>query len=284
MLGVVAAAPGALFGLVPRGLERLAHLGHHDRPNSSRLGLQDLGGAEHHAGPLGEGGAAVARKVSAAAWSRLQLGGGVRLEGAKGLAGGGVNGGERHGSRSHTEGPTALARNDTSALISSSMSPLRLLLDHSIDYAGLFPPAALAMRPALENYARYRSGPDAWALGRFVVPAGRLDEFEAASPACCPRASEEPWRLQRADRARSGGRPPPSGATSTAGTRARAPARWWPTWSSSRRRPPTPSRTRWPGCLATWPPIVELPLERDPGPRWRPSPAHGAGPRCGPAG
>ena len=75
------------------------------------------------------------------------------------------------------------------------MHPLRLLLEHSIDYAGLFPPAALAMRPALENYARYRSGPDAWALGRFVVPAARLDELEAASSGLLPPGSEEPWRL-----------------------------------------------------------------------------------------
>ena len=75
------------------------------------------------------------------------------------------------------------------------MHPLRLLLEHSIDYAGLFPPAALAMRPALENYAGYRSGPDAWALGRFVVPAGRLDELESAATGLLPSASEEPWRL-----------------------------------------------------------------------------------------
>jgi hypothetical protein len=75
------------------------------------------------------------------------------------------------------------------------MHPLRLLLQHSIDYAGLFPPASLGMRPALENYATYRSGPDAWALGRFVVPAGRLDELEAASTGLLPSTSDEPWRL-----------------------------------------------------------------------------------------
>jgi hypothetical protein len=75
------------------------------------------------------------------------------------------------------------------------MHPLRLLLEHSIDYAGLFPPAALAMRPAVENYAGYRSGPHAWALGRFVVPAGRLDELESAAMGLLPSAAEEPWRL-----------------------------------------------------------------------------------------
>jgi hypothetical protein len=75
------------------------------------------------------------------------------------------------------------------------MHPLRLLLEHSIDYAGLFPPAGLAMRPALENYAAYRAGPDAWALGRFVVPAARLDELESAAGGLLPAAPDDPWRL-----------------------------------------------------------------------------------------
>jgi hypothetical protein len=51
------------------------------------------------------------------------------------------------------------------------------------------------MRPALENYAAYRSGPDAWALGRFVVPAGHLEELESASTGLLPSAADEPWRL-----------------------------------------------------------------------------------------
>jgi hypothetical protein len=75
------------------------------------------------------------------------------------------------------------------------MDPLRLLLEHSIDYAGLFPPAALAMRPALENYAGYRASPDSWALGRFVVPAGRLQELETAASGLLPSGDLEPWRL-----------------------------------------------------------------------------------------
>jgi hypothetical protein len=36
------------------------------------------------------------------------------------------------------------------------------------------------MSDAVEQYARYRSGPDAWALGRFVVPLARLDELAAS--------------------------------------------------------------------------------------------------------
>jgi hypothetical protein len=50
-------------------------------------------------------------------------------------------------------------------------------LSSIIDYAGLFPPATLSMADAVAEYARARSGPDAWALGRFVVPHARLPEF-----------------------------------------------------------------------------------------------------------
>jgi hypothetical protein len=59
------------------------------------------------------------------------------------------------------------------------MSAIRTLLAGSIDYAGLFPPAGLDMGLALENYARYSTGPSSWALGRFIVPVNRLAEFEA---------------------------------------------------------------------------------------------------------
>jgi hypothetical protein len=58
------------------------------------------------------------------------------------------------------------------------MSPaLRALLSGIIDYAGLFPPASLSLEQAIRNYARYRSEPDAWMLGRFVCPAERLKEL-----------------------------------------------------------------------------------------------------------
>ena len=53
---------------------------------------------------------------------------------------------------------------------------LHILLDGLIDYAGLFPPAALSMEEAVANYEAYRRGPSAWALGRFVVPTERLHE------------------------------------------------------------------------------------------------------------
>ncbi|MGH9672043.1 MAG: hypothetical protein ACRD44_02595 [Bryobacteraceae bacterium] len=59
---------------------------------------------------------------------------------------------------------------------------LRELLTGAIDYAGLFPPAELGMREAVESYARYRAGVYAWMLGRFIVPAKRLPEFEGHKP------------------------------------------------------------------------------------------------------
>ena len=56
----------------------------------------------------------------------------------------------------------------------------RAILEGLIDYAGLFPPAGLPMREAVLSYAAYQRRPDAWALGRFVVPVSRLGEFEAS--------------------------------------------------------------------------------------------------------
>jgi hypothetical protein len=76
------------------------------------------------------------------------------------------------------------------------MSALRALLRDTIDYAGLFPPAGLVMPEAVANYAGYRDGEHAWALGRFVVPAGRLAEFDAAAGQWLPRTPEATgWRL-----------------------------------------------------------------------------------------
>jgi hypothetical protein len=56
---------------------------------------------------------------------------------------------------------------------------LRTLLSGIIDYAGLFPPAKLPLEEAIRNYARYRTEPEAWMLGRFICPAARLGEVSA---------------------------------------------------------------------------------------------------------
>src|SRR4051812_14528063 len=60
------------------------------------------------------------------------------------------------------------------------MTALRALLEGIIDYAGLFPPAALDMPTAVRHYAEYLGQAEAWMLGRFVVPVARLEEFRSA--------------------------------------------------------------------------------------------------------
>lgn len=54
---------------------------------------------------------------------------------------------------------------------------LRALLTGIIDYAGLFPPAQLTLEEAVRSYARYREKPESWMLGRFICPAGQLEEL-----------------------------------------------------------------------------------------------------------
>lgn len=56
------------------------------------------------------------------------------------------------------------------------------LLRGIIDYAGLFPPAALDLPHALRNYTAYRGGPYAWMLGRFVIPASLIADAPAHLP------------------------------------------------------------------------------------------------------
>jgi hypothetical protein len=69
---------------------------------------------------------------------------------------------------------------------------LRALLAHSIDYAGLFPPANLALEPALRNHAAYVRTPEAWMLGAFILPIG---QFGAASESLAQFDREHPLRL-----------------------------------------------------------------------------------------
>jgi hypothetical protein len=73
------------------------------------------------------------------------------------------------------------------------MTALSSLLDGLVDYAGLFPPAALPMDEAVRNYAAYRAGASRAMLARFVLPVARLDEFVSAATAL--PAGATPWPL-----------------------------------------------------------------------------------------
>jgi hypothetical protein len=85
------------------------------------------------------------------------------------------------------------AQNSANALDAAGV-----LLRDLIDYAGLFPPAALPMSQSVANYEEYLRSEWQWVLGRFVVPVARLGEFEAAFAALLPSVLEPgaaSWRL-----------------------------------------------------------------------------------------
>lgn len=66
----------------------------------------------------------------------------------------------------------------------ASASPvLCALLERLVDYAGLFPPAALSMADAVAEYATQRRSVQSWMLARFVVPVARLDELASEAKA-----------------------------------------------------------------------------------------------------
>lgn len=71
---------------------------------------------------------------------------------------------------------------------------IEALLAGVIDYAGLFPPASLDMKPAVRNYRSYLRGSYSWMLGRFILPAARIPEFESATGNEWG-ASDHLWRL-----------------------------------------------------------------------------------------
>ena len=73
---------------------------------------------------------------------------------------------------------------------------VRVLLEGIVDYAGLFPPAALSMPATVRNFAHYRASGNGWILGRFLCSASALDLFSQHAEALLPRdAGAIPWRL-----------------------------------------------------------------------------------------
>jgi hypothetical protein len=69
---------------------------------------------------------------------------------------------------------------------------LRAFLNQVIDYAGMFPPCALPLEPALRNQANYVHSPDAWMLNGFVLPVG---QFNAATNFVSPFHASHPLRV-----------------------------------------------------------------------------------------
>jgi hypothetical protein len=61
--------------------------------------------------------------------------------------------------------------------IATTTDARRALLGRLIDHAALFPPASMSMADALAEDRRLRASPEAWLVGRFVVPASRVREL-----------------------------------------------------------------------------------------------------------
>ena len=59
---------------------------------------------------------------------------------------------------------------------------LLVLLSRSVDYAGMFPPAALSFGQAVDRYLAALAGSERFLLARFVCPAGSLGGVEALRP------------------------------------------------------------------------------------------------------
>lgn len=89
-------------------------------------------------------------------------------------------------------GAAALERDDPRRY---GVNALETLLEGLVDYAGLFPPAALPMDDAVRNYAAYRVGERRGMLARFVLPVARLDEFVRAASRIDRGGDIGPWPL-----------------------------------------------------------------------------------------
>jgi hypothetical protein len=61
--------------------------------------------------------------------------------------------------------------------VKKEMNAIYSLLAGLIDYAGLYPPAALDMQSAVRNYLNYRQGRHGFVLGHFIVDLIRLAEL-----------------------------------------------------------------------------------------------------------
>jgi hypothetical protein len=107
---------------------------------------------------------------------------------------------------SHENRPADFVRRRGHMLDCMPSRAAKALLTGLVDYAGLFPPAKLAMPAAAEEFARCRMSEQEWMLGRFVCPASRLLELTKAAGSLMPGThgtsgyreyaeNGEPWRI-----------------------------------------------------------------------------------------
>ena len=72
------------------------------------------------------------------------------------------------------------------------MSVFKELFREIVDYAGLFPPAALPFHEVVANYENYLGSDESWMLARLIVPASRLAELEQQEPF---QNSQHIWKI-----------------------------------------------------------------------------------------
>ncbi|MDG1875133.1 MAG: hypothetical protein P8J27_14565, partial [Mariniblastus sp.] len=75
------------------------------------------------------------------------------------------------------------------------MSTIYNLVNRAVDYAGLFPPAALPMSQVIDNYAKYLVCNESSMLGRLIIPASKLVDFEKVAKEHLANSPESPWRI-----------------------------------------------------------------------------------------
>lgn len=76
------------------------------------------------------------------------------------------------------------------------MTSLLNLIRGSVDYAGLFPPAGLPMQQVVDNYASYRECPCQAMLGRLIIPASQLADFETYAADYLSATHDQPgWAI-----------------------------------------------------------------------------------------
>src|SRR5436305_3553099 len=68
---------------------------------------------------------------------------------------------------------------------------VRAFLAGIIDYAGLFPPAQLPLDEAIRRYARYRTEPESWMMGRFVCPLSLVPDLISYAVFCLKKKKSQ---------------------------------------------------------------------------------------------